>query len=119
LPTTVKPIFPGQPGLPTRAPIIAVTIPENFNTPPPAPRQLTTTSPIYTEAPIEPICDDPLGVENSKLSPNQVKFSSIKDSGSVKTKIRKNPLETIKLSSQRGWMPLADNTNEFVMVSWV
>ena len=77
----------------------------------------TTQSPMFTEAPIEPLCDDPLGVENSKISPSQIKFSSIKDAGSVKTKVRKNPLEIIKLSSARGWMPLADSTSEFVMVN--
>jgi hypothetical protein len=69
-----------------------------------------------TEFPIEPICDDPLGVQNNKIQANQITFSSIKDSGSVKAKIRKNPLEIIKLSSQRGWIPLSDNTNEFIMV---
>lgn len=71
---------------------------------------------MFTEAPLEPLCDDPLGVENGKMSPTQIKFSSIKDSGSVKTKVRKNPIEIIKLSSVRGWMPLADSMNEFVMV---
>ena len=81
------------------------------------PQGVTPPMPIFTEAPVEPLCDDPLGVENSKLSSSQIKFSSIKDSGSVKTKVRKNPLEIIKLSSKRGWMPLADNTNEYVMVS--
>lgn len=77
----------------------------------------TTQAPMFTEAPLEPLCDDPLGVDNSAISPSQIKFSSIKDSGSVKTKIRKNPLEIIKLSSARGWMPLVDSMNEFVMVS--
>lgn len=73
---------------------------------------------VYTEAPLAPICDDPLGIESSAISPSQIVFSSIKDSGSVKTKVRKNPLEIIKLSSGRGWMPLVDSTNEFVIVSF-
>lgn len=79
----------------------------------------TTRSPMFTEAPIEPLCEDPLGVENGQISSSQIKFSSIKDSGSVKTKVRKNPLEIIKLSSARGWMPLTDSLNEFVMVSFI
>lgn len=100
----------------TRRPVVQETpppvvfVPVVFAKPEPAP------TPMFTEAPIEPLCDDPLGVENSKLSPSQIKFSSIKDAGSVKTKVRKNPLEIIKLSSVRGWMPLADSTSEFVMV---
>lgn len=89
-----------------------------------APLQLTTimiiptssTARSITEFPIQPICDDPLGVENNKIHSNQITFSSIRDSGSVKSKIRRNPLEIIKLSSQRGWIPLSDNTNEFIMV---
>lgn len=98
---------------PTR-PILATTLkPIALSTP----STRTTLPQMFTESPIEPLCDDPLGVENSKLSSNQIKFSSIKDPGSVKTKVRKNALEVIKLSSSRGWMPLADSTNEFVMVN--
>lgn len=62
----------------------------------------------------------PLIYNNKKLSHFFYFFlhnSSIKDAGSVKTKVRRNPLEIIKLSSARGWMPLADNVNEYVMVS--
>jgi F5/8 type C domain/Chitin binding Peritrophin-A domain len=79
--------------------------------------QGSTTPGIFVHVPIKPLCEDPLGVENGKLSPNQVKFSSIKDTGSVKTKIKKNPLDIIKLSSNRGWIPLTDNANEFITVS--
>ena len=76
----------------------------------------TTQSPMFTEKYVEVLCDDPLGVENGQLSSGQIKFSSIKDAGSVKTKVRKNALETIKLSSIRGWMPLADSTGEYILV---
>lgn len=105
-------------------PVVTTRRPAVQETPPPvvvAPiafaKPETTRSPMFTEAPIEPLCDDPLGVENSKISPSQIKFSSIKDAGSVKTKVRKNPLEIIKLSSVRGWMPLTDSTSEFIMVN--
>ncbi|KAL7040824.1 hypothetical protein ACKWTF_000531 [Chironomus riparius] len=80
---------------------------------------ITTPASVFTITTIQPLCDDPLGVENSKLSPNQITFSSIKDAGSVKTKVRRNPLEIIKLSSARGWMPLADNVNEYVMFDFM
>jgi len=95
----------------TRKPIIAVTQPQLF-------AEITTTV-ISIIVPEKPMCDDPLGVENSQISPNQITFSSIKDSGSVKTKVRKNPLEIIKLQSPRGWMPLTDNVNEFVMFDFL
>lgn len=77
----------------------------------------STTARSITEFPIQPLCDDPLGVQNNKIHANQVTFSSIRDSGSVKSKIRRNPLEIIKLSSARGWIPLSDNSNEFILVS--
>lgn len=76
----------------------------------------TTQVPVYTEHFIEPLCDDPLGVENQQMYTSQITLSSSKDSEAVKTKPRKS-LEIIKLSSIRGWMPLTDNTNEFVQVS--
>lgn len=114
---TSQPIVLTQEPVSTSRPIVQETpspvvfVPDVFAVPE------TTRAPMFTEAPIEPLCDDPLGVENSKLSPSQIKFSSIKDAGSVKTKVRKNPLEIIKLSSARGWMPLADSTSEFVLVN--
>lgn len=100
----------------TLKPTVRDTPPPIIVVPPVFVQPGTTRAPMFTESPIEPLCDDPLGVENSKISPSQIKFSSIKDSGSVKTKVRKNHLEIIKLSSVRGWMPLADSTSEFVMV---
>lgn len=36
--------------------------------------------------------------------------------GSVKTKVRRNKRDLIKLSSPRGWMPLIDNANEYIQV---
>lgn len=114
----------------TRAPFVAVTQPELF-APPPKTRipvimvtepplfgQPTTRPSMLTEAPIQPMCDDPLGVENSKMSANQISFSSIKDVGTVKTKVRNNALDIIKLSSPRGWIPLTNNMKEFVMVNF-
>ncbi|CRK93314.1 CLUMA_CG006855, isoform A [Clunio marinus] len=53
------------------------------------------------------------------MSPNQITFSSIKDAGSVKTKVRKNPLEIIKLSSTRGWMPLTVSMTEYVLFDFI
>lgn len=36
--------------------------------------------PVTVHQPIQPLCDDPLGVENSKLSPNQITFRLVKQS---------------------------------------
>ena len=35
---------------------------------------VTTPASVFTITTIQPLCDDPLGVENSKLSPNQITF---------------------------------------------
>lgn len=35
---------------------------------------LQITPPSFIITPVVPICDDPLGVENSQISPNQIKF---------------------------------------------
>lgn len=92
-------------------PKVAVTRPTTPKTTTPLPT--TTVAPIIitTET---PICDDPMGVENGKMHPSQVTFSSYKDA-LVKT-IEKNPLSVIKLTAEKGWMPLVDSQNEFVMV---
>lgn len=70
----------------------------------------------FTDAPVIPMCDEPLGVESNQIVAKQITFSSIKDPGTVKTKVRNNPNDVIKLSSPRGWMPLATSSNEFVKV---
>lgn len=100
-------------------------IPLTTQSPTPKPREITppptvfivptTRVPVFTEHYIEALCDDPLGVENQEMYTSQITFSSNKESGAVKTKPRKT-LETIKLSSIRGWMPLTDNTNEYIQV---
>lgn len=74
----------------------------------------TTISPvtIVTVDTAIPMCDEPMGVENGQLHPNQIKFSSSKDDGK-----KKSPLATIKLSSGKGWMPLVDSQNEYILVS--
>lgn len=93
--------------IPQTTPIPSTFVPPIYITPPS----------MHTIAPIKPLCTDPMGVENNQMSSSQIKFSSIKDAGSVKSKVRKNALEIIKLSSFRGWMPLVDSLNEFVLVS--
>lgn len=70
----------------------------------------------FTDAPVIPMCDEPMGVESNRIVPKQITFSSIKDPGTVKTKVRNNSVDVIKLSSPRGWMPLATSSNEFVQV---
>lgn len=70
----------------------------------------------FTDVPVIPMCDEPLGVESNQIVSKQITFSSIKDPGTVKTKVRNNSNDVIKLSSPRGWMPLATSTNEFVQV---
>ena len=82
----------------------------------PAVTQKPFTQYPFTDAPVIPMCDEPLGVESNKISPKQITFSSIKDPGTVKTKVKNNSVDIIKLSSPRGWMPLVTSTNEFVQV---
>ncbi|XP_059615285.1 hemocytin [Phlebotomus argentipes] len=81
----------------------------------PIPIKLTTS---ITEELVQPICDDPMGVENGKMSPPQIKFSSSKADHLV---LRKPPsaIEQLKLSSPQGWLPNVDTPNEFVIFDFL
>lgn len=90
--------------------------------------QLTTTQHSAMNAPItigpltnenqKPLCDDPMGVENGKLKPYQIKFSSMKPlSTVVNPRSKISFTDIVKLSSHKGWMPAFDSKNEFMTVS--
>lgn len=64
----------------------------------------------HEEIEVRPMCDDPLGVTNGNLRPDQIKFSSTKGSTS--------PLaaaESLKLTAPQGWQPNIDSPNEYVL----
>lgn len=79
------------------------------------PIKLTTS---ITEEIVQALCDDPMGVENGKMKPPQIKFSSSKADHLV---LRKPPnaIEQLKLSSPKGWMPNLDTPNEFVIFDFL
>lgn len=68
------------------------------------------TIPHYEEIEVRPMCDDPLGVTNGKLSPDQIKFSSIR--GTVTPTAA---AESLKLTAPQGWQPNIDSPNEYVL----
>lgn len=76
----------------------------------------TTMLPYVEEEEIEPLCIDPMGLDNGKLAPNQIKVSSTKP-----LKLKKNqkirPFDLLQLSSPKGWSPILNSLNEFVIVS--
>lgn len=61
-----------------------------------------------------PICDDPLGVLNGKLNPEQIKLSSFKSTVSPQ-----QARESLRLSSDQGWRPNVDSPNEFVLFDFM
>lgn len=79
VPTTVKP-------------------PEIFN-------QITTPR-HHIDEHIQLMCDEPMGVDNGKMSPQQIKVSSVKHG--------LKPFDAIKLSTKHGWTPNINSPNEFV-----
>lgn len=64
-PIIIPPIGPTTPiMMPVTTPIPSTVLPPSFVTPPS----------MHTIGPIKPLCDDPMGVQNGLLSPNQIKF---------------------------------------------
>jgi len=106
-------------------PIIPI-IPEKTTLTPPIMTSPVTKPTITTPKPYfakttpydideEPMCDDPMGVEDGKMSPNQIKASSLKPSG-----LKTGPIKLIKLlsmTSSEGWMPMINSPNEFLAVT--
>lgn len=79
------------------------------------PPQEETVPPLpHIEEEVEniPICIDPLGISEGKMSFNQVKFSSAKQ-------IANEAFECIKLSSKNGWRPVIDSPNEYVLFDFL
>ena len=80
----------------------------------------TTTAPpltVHSETIVVPVCNDPMGVENGLLQSGQVRVSSIKSSYSIKNPQFK--LESIKLSSPKGWIPSLNTPNEFIVFDFL
>lgn len=86
----------------------------------PAPTTLpptTTLAPVTVTIVPAILCDDPMGVENGKMHPSQVSFSTYKEA--LATAIQQNPISVLKLSAGKGWMPLVDSQNEFVQFDFL
>lgn len=72
------------------------------------------TPSYFDENKVIPICDEPMGVDNGKLKPNQMKVSS------TKTIIPKSKIsEMLQLSSPQGWRPNIDSSNEYVIFDFL
>lgn len=70
------------------------------------------TTPKVQEIITPPVCDDPMGLDNGKMKPPQVKVSSQKDKQGV-------PFDLLKLSSKKGWIPNLSSPNEYVMFDFL
>lgn len=107
-PSTPKPIIITTPKPTTTSkPIVKPTKPS-----------IQTTT-VYVEETMEPMCDDPMGVENGFMSPDQIKVSSVKP---ITTKTKVLPLppsEALKLGSPTGWKPVIDSPNEYVLFDFL
>lgn len=76
--------------------------------------KVNATYPVHVDTGDEPICDDPLGVSNGKLRPEQLKVSSFKT-----TSTHEKEKELLKLSSDRGWRPGIDSPNQYVLFDFL
>lgn len=88
-------------------------------TPPNITNSHTTEAPttVYIEHTIRPLCDDPLGLDNGIMRPNQIEVSSAK-SPFAKTK-PSYVFESLKLTSPKGWSPNLDTPNEYVLFDFL
>jgi von Willebrand factor len=70
---------------------------------------------------VEPMCDDPMGVDNGQLAPTQIKVSSSKPGvPGVKTAaVPLKPSDALKLTAPKGWQPMLDTPNEFVVFDFL
>lgn len=64
------------------------------------------TTPRHIDEQVQLMCDEPMGIDNGQMSPQQITVSSIKHG--IK------PAEAMKLSAKRGWNPNINSPNEFV-----
>lgn len=70
------------------------------------------TTPKIVETVESPMCDDPMGVENGKMSPPQVTVSSQKDKQAL-------PIDLMRLSSKTGWVPNLSTPNEYILFNFM
>lgn len=91
-------------------------------TPTPIITTTTTTTPkvattVYTEHTIRPICDDVMGLANGIMRPDQIEVSSAKSPFAKAKPI--HVLESLKLTSLKGWSPNLDTPNEYVLFDFL
>lgn len=71
---------------------------------------------VHQEITTQPICDEPLGIENGIMTPNQIEVSSSKMM--VKSKLPK-VIEMLKMSATKGWSPNTNTQNEFIVFDFL
>lgn len=82
-------------------------------------RKFTITTSATTEMIEFMMCDDPMGMDNGKIQPKQVKFSSFKLPSTPIKKKSKKPFDMLKLSAPQGWRPNLDTSNEYVLFDFL
>lgn len=70
------------------------------------------TTPKIVEVVEQPMCDDPMGLDNGKMNPPQVVVSSQKDK-------QARPFDLLKLSSKTGWIPNLSSPNEYIIFDFL
>lgn len=91
--------FTPPPAVPIVVHLTTVKPPEVFN-------QMITTPKHIDEHVQLMMCDDPMGVDNGQMSPQQIKVSSVKHGI--------QPFNAMKLSAKKGWNPNINSPNEFI-----
>lgn len=76
--------------------------------------EASTIPPHHEQIVEEPICSDPMGVENGMLKLQQIKLSSHKSNVPEDEAKRQ-----LKWSSLQGWQPNVDSPNEFVLFDFL
>lgn len=74
----------------------------------------TTQRPHIVEQTEKPMCDEPMGLENGLMNPDQVAVSST-DTSSKQTK----PFKLLQLTSPFGWSPKLNTLKEYVLFDFL
>lgn len=87
------------------------TTPKMITTPKTSTTILTTRRPHVVETTEKPMCDEPMGLDNGIMIPDQVEVSSHKTSS--------KPFELLKLTAPNGWSPKLNTLKEYVLFDFL
>lgn len=82
------------------------------------PMGYNTPMPVRYSSTAMPMCDEPMGLDNGIMNPNQIRVSSSRSPVGIKSKPTE-PFDALRLSAPHGWSPKFDKNNEFVIFDFL